>query len=1456
MQDDRQKSSVVVRGLAENYQVNCLVDTGSQATLINLSLIKHLRLEHKIRKTNCVLSSFTKDKIRINGEITIHLTIAGTRAPHTCIVVTEDMECNILLGMDFMRNNDISILAGASKITSPNGSSKFLPPATPIDKRTKVRATSTVIVPPNTVMFVKGTLDSPDRKHNDNTVYSGRLEPYENLAINDGLFAAGALTYCEQGELPVRVLNPTDEPVVIYGRKLLGFMEPTQAKDNLQEIRVQRIADSSSTTPTSTSTKKPTEWTKERLYRELRLEQVDIPKSDKERLKDIVWKRRTCFSTHEFDLGNCNMFEAEINLRPGAKPQYVPPIPIPYKRREAMEKHLRGMEDAGIIEESHDNTMWNSRVFLVPKPNQEGSFRFVADFRALNSECLPDQYQLPNINHVVDSIGGAKWYSTFDLSKSFFQVSYNSRSKGLTAFTANGKRYIFNKMVMGHLTSSSQFARMMDRLLANIPLDQLCYFLDDLCLASNCIRTHLDRLELILDKLMSSNMKLMPKKCEFLKREVKFIGLTISQDGIRINEDRIKAVKEIVPPRTIKEAQQVMGFLSYNRKFVKNFAELAKPIYGLIDKRKKFVWTRACQEGFDEIKRRIAEGITLTIPQVDDPHKSYIVTMDASQDGYGAELSQMQDGERKVIAYFSKKVPNHQRPWSQMKLEFMALVEALENWAIYLKSTEFLVRTDCLSLVALEKLFAKSNATMIRKLNRLAEFRFRLQHLDGEANMVSDFLSRYIHKRRVNNRAVQTDETTEKVVTEADTAEIVNCNLVTSNYTSESSQQDLDGDQLIPDDFFTFDNNYSTSDEIQQRDTTLTEYDLMNSSRSLACICEPQIATEENPTDQSQEEIEVRAIARESVVTQQLQIPTLIDLEQIKAGQENDVILKEVRRWVEKDEKPKDLQKLRLPPDLIRYWKQFNLLTIKHGVLCRKWIYHDKKHNEIEIERFLVLVPEAMRETVLELHHNTLITTHPGVDETYRQIVRQYYWPCMKAEVDLYVKSCIKCGRVKQPAAYLKAPLKHVIAHELNDALVIDHIVPQKEGKTKRGNRYILTMTDLFTGYVVAVPCKTRESEETIRIILHHWALRFGYPREIIADNDTSFTSELFNAVLAFFNIKPTHGTVYKCASTSKCERQNKRINTALRLTLTEKQLNDWDLYLNYVCFALNGLRSRHTGVTPNLLVFGRNLHTPLDLTLNGEPVVFEQKSKQYGKAYELFRTVRNIVQKARRHAALDFQYADNTYNKNLKGPYFEENDWCFTLINCPSHKFSERWQGPFKVCKKLGDHLYVIELDNGKEKVINISKMKRYVPNKFSHDKRMNPEATEFTPTSQPTTDHTTPQSEETPRSGCDLEVTFQPVHRRETTSLTNHDTPPVTTVTHPTTTTHTETVDGDWSLIEREDAEQQAEVDGNDPSSSVINPPDPDPAGPREETQRYPRRARVPRNPLQLLWGRKSYD
>ena len=164
--------------------MTCLIDTGSHATLVNLSLIRDLKLDRSIRKTSTVLSSFTKDKITTVGEITLDLTIAGTRAPHTCIVVSEEMECQILLGMDFLSPNPIS------------------------------------------------------------------LEPYDNLTANDNLLVAAALTYIEKGDLPIRIISPTDELIVVYKRKLLGFMNPTETNKRFREVQIYQIGKAEVHTPT------------------------------------------------------------------------------------------------------------------------------------------------------------------------------------------------------------------------------------------------------------------------------------------------------------------------------------------------------------------------------------------------------------------------------------------------------------------------------------------------------------------------------------------------------------------------------------------------------------------------------------------------------------------------------------------------------------------------------------------------------------------------------------------------------------------------------------------------------------------------------------------------------------------------------------------------------------------------------------------------------------------------------------------------------------------------------------------------------------------------------------------------------------------------------------------------------------------------------------------------------
>jgi hypothetical protein len=158
-----------------------------------------------------------------------------------------------------------------------------------------------------------------------------------------------------------------------------------------------------------------------------------------------------------------------------------------------------------------------------------------------------------------------------------------------------------------------------------------------------------------------------------------------------------------------------------------------------------------------------------------------------------------------------------------------------------------------------------------------------------------------------------------------------------------------------------------------------------------------------------------------------------------------------------------------------------------------------------------------------------------------------------------------------------------------------------------------------------------------------------------------------------------------------------------------------WDLYLDYVTYGLNSLKSRHTGFSANRLVFARELNTPLSMILENEPApVQPDKSQHARRAFEQHKHMKAILKKVRENAEQDFLYNKRFHDRNLHGPYFKEGDYCFTFVECPAHKLSKKWQGPYKVKKVISDHVYVIELPGG-EKVCNISKLKYYKKSKYS---------------------------------------------------------------------------------------------------------------------------------------------
>jgi hypothetical protein len=125
-------------------------------------------------------------------------------------------------------------------------------------------------------------------------------------------------------------------------------------------------------------------------------------------------------------------------------------------------------------------------------------------------------------------------------------------------------------------------------------------------------------------------------------------------------------VKIYPAPENKKQVKQFLGLASYYRKFIPHLSEIAYPINYLTKKDVPFTWTNECQEAFEQIKQKLMSTPILAFP---DFTKQFQITIDASNIGIGAILSQIINGYEKVIAYASRNLSASEKNYSSIKKE-------------------------------------------------------------------------------------------------------------------------------------------------------------------------------------------------------------------------------------------------------------------------------------------------------------------------------------------------------------------------------------------------------------------------------------------------------------------------------------------------------------------------------------------------------------------------------------------------------------------------------------------------------------------------------------------------------------------------------------------------------------------------------------------------------------------
>ena len=471
-----------------------------------------------------------------------------------------------------------------------------------------------------------------------------------------------------------------------------------------------------------------------------------LPEKQAEEVLNVLRRWPTVFSQHDLDLGLTDQAVHRIRLKDDTtfKEKARPISPMMF---EEVRDHLREMETLGVIRKSQ--SPYASNVVIVRKKN--GALRFCLDLRHLNRLTVPDCYSLPRIDSTLDVLAGSRWFSCLDLKSGYWQVPLAEEDKCKTAFTVGPLGFWeCERMLFGLTNAPATFQRLMENCMGDLHLNYCLLYLDDIIIFNKTYEEHILHLEAVFEKLQKAGLKLSPSKCKLFQKEIKYLGHIISEKGVAVDPSKISCVKDWPVPTTVSEVQRFIGFTSFYRRFVKDFAKIARPLHLVTQggihyqtKTKSRVryppleWGTDQQQAFDKLKQACCDTPILGFA---DYSKPFLLHTDASTEGIGAVLHQEEDGVKHVIAYASRGLSRSEKNYPIH--EFLALKWAVtEKFHDYLYGGEFTVMTDNNPLTYVLS-SAKLDATGHRWVAQLANYRFNLKYCTGMSNSVADALSR------------------------------------------------------------------------------------------------------------------------------------------------------------------------------------------------------------------------------------------------------------------------------------------------------------------------------------------------------------------------------------------------------------------------------------------------------------------------------------------------------------------------------------------------------------------------------------------------------------------------------------------------------------------------------------------------------------------------------------------
>lgn len=448
----------------------------------------------------------------------------------------------------------------------------------------------------------------------------------------------------------------------------------------------------------------------------------------------FLHRHLSCFATHGDDYGRTSLLQHHIHTEPHAAPIYQRPRSIPLRTRDAVRIEIDSMLAAGIVVPS--TSEWSSPIVVVKK--KDGGIRLCVDYRAVNDITIKDSFPLPKINDLLENLYGAAFFASMDLQKGFHQIEMAPESCCKTAFAVPWGLYEYRVMPFGVCNGPSTFQRLVTMALGDTMFTDCLAYIDDILVYAADPDELMTKLHRVFAKLAAAGLKVKPQKCHFGVSSVDFLGHHVSIAGTRPLAAKLATIVSSSRPTSLTELRAFLGLTNYYRDYITDYSSLAAPLYDLLRKNVPWSWSPRHDIALENLHAAFRRAPILAHPNAVD---TFVLDTDASLDGIGGVLGQIQGGIERVISCGSRILTPAERNYDTTRRELLAIVFFCKHFRHYLYGAPFALRTDHAALRWLLQ-SADSSGQNMRWITTLADYPMLILHRPGHLHANADALSR------------------------------------------------------------------------------------------------------------------------------------------------------------------------------------------------------------------------------------------------------------------------------------------------------------------------------------------------------------------------------------------------------------------------------------------------------------------------------------------------------------------------------------------------------------------------------------------------------------------------------------------------------------------------------------------------------------------------------------------